>query len=76
MSTSKAKSRSGPSLQRHERTRKIVQLTLSDDARAVLKKASASLGESQSALVEMLVLYHLKSKSENKASNIKETDHT
>ena len=76
MSTSKARSRSGPSIGREQRKRKITQFTLSDDARAVLKKASADLGESQSALVEMLVLYHLKSKSENKASNIKETDHT
>ena len=76
MSTSKARSRSGPSIGREQRKRKITQFTLSDDARAVLKKASADLGESKSALVEMLVLYHLKSKSENKASNIKETDHT
>ena len=36
-----------------------MQLTLSDDARAVLKKASDDLGESQSALVESLILSHL-----------------
>lgn len=57
------KSRSGPSLQRHERTRKILQLTLDDDARAVLRKASADLRESQSALVEALILRHLKNKA-------------
>ena len=60
------KSRSGPSLQRHERTSKIAQFTLSDDARAVLKKASDDMGTTQSALVEMLILYHLK-KSENRS---------
>ena len=54
-------SRSGPSLQRHERPRKIISLTLSDEARAVLKKASADLEESQSALVEALILSHLAS---------------
>lgn len=61
MTARKPPSRSGPSLQRHERTRKIVQLTLSDDARAVLKKASVDLEESQSALVEALILSHLAS---------------
>lgn len=55
----KPASRSGPSLQRHERTRKITQFTLSDDARAVLEKASADLDESKSALVEALILSHL-----------------
>ena len=56
-------SRSGPSIGREQRKRKIVQLTLSDDARAVLRKASADMGTTQSALVEMLVLYHLQSKA-------------
>ena len=59
-------SRSGPSIGREQRKRKILQLTISDDARAVLRKASADLGESQSALVEALILYHLK-KSENRS---------
>lgn len=52
-------SRSGPSIGREQRKRKIVQLTLSDEARAVLKKASADLEESQSALVEALILSRL-----------------
>ena len=63
MSTLKAKSRSGPSIGREQRKRKIVQLTLDDDARAVLRKASADLRESQSALVEALILRHLKNKA-------------
>lgn len=52
-------SRSGPSISREQRKRKILQVTLSDEARAVLKKASVDLEESQSALVEALILSHL-----------------
>jgi hypothetical protein len=50
---------SGPSLPRAARARKKVEVTLSDEARAVLLAESARTEEPRSLLVEALVVSHL-----------------
>jgi hypothetical protein len=50
---------SGPSTPHHARARKKVEVTLSDEARAVLLAESARTEEPRSLLVEALVVSHL-----------------